>query len=89
MDFYELADDATPAVGDKAKYDGKPAGDSNGGEYVVQSGDTYKFTGEELTEIVAKVEDAADTTVEDLKTENAALTTEIENLKTQIENLVS
>ena len=89
LDFYELADDATPAVGDKAKYDGKPAGDSNGGEYVVQSGDTYKFTGEELTDIVPKDEDAADTTVEDLKTENAALATEIENLKTQIENLAT
>lgn len=89
LDFYELADDATPAVCDKARYDGKPAGDSKDGVYVVQSGETYKFTGEELTEIVAKVEDTTDTTVEDLKTENAALTTEIENLKTQIENLAT
>lgn len=89
LDFYELADDATPAIGDKAKYDGKPAGDSKDGVYVVQSGETYKFTGEELTAIEPKEEDEPDTTVEDLKTENATLATEIENLKTQIANLAT
>lgn len=89
LDFYEIADDATPAIGDKAKYDGKPAGDSNDGVYVVQSGETYKFTGEELTAIEPKEEDEPDTTVEDLKTENATLATEIENLKTQIANLAT
>lgn len=82
LDFYELDDDATPSVGDKAKFDGKPAGDSNDGEYTMSSGEVYKFTGEELTEIVAK-EDEED----DLEAENTALTTENENLKTEIENL--
>jgi hypothetical protein len=82
LDFYELDDDATPAVGDKAKFDGKPAGDSNAGEYTMSSGEVYKFTGEELTEIVAK-EDEED----DLEAENTAFTTENENLKTEIENL--
>lgn len=82
LDFYELDDDATPAVGDKAKFDGKPAGDSNDGEYTMASGEVYKFTGEELTEIVAKEEES-----DDLEAENAALTTENETLKTEIENL--
>lgn len=86
LDFYELADDATPAIGDKAKYDGKPAGDSNEGTYVLQSGETYTFSGEELTAITPK-EEEVDTTVEDLKTENATLTAEVENLKNQITNL--
>lgn len=82
LEFYELDDDATPAIGDKAKYDGKPAGDSNDGEYTIQSGEVYKFTGEELTEIVAKEEEA-----DDLEAENATLTAENETLKTEIENL--
>lgn len=87
LDFYELADDATPKAkdgdtpGDKAKFDGKPAGESNSGEYVMPSGETYKFTGEELTEIVPKSED------NNLETENAALKTENSDLKTEIENL--
>lgn len=80
LDFYELGDDATPASGDKARFDGKPAGDSNGGEYVIPNVGTYKFTGEELTEIEASEDD--DNEVENLKSE-------IENLKTQISNLTA
>lgn len=83
LDFYELEDTATPAVRDKAKYDGKPAGDSNDGKYTMPSGETYRFEGEELVEIITKEDD--DTT--DLEAENAALTTENESLKTEIENL--
>ena len=82
LDFYELEEDATPAVGDKAKFDGKPAGDSNDGEYTMPSGETYKFTGEELTEIVPKEEES-----DDLEAENAALNAENETLKIEIENL--
>lgn len=78
LDFYELGDDATPASGDKARFNGKPAGESNNGEYVMPSGETYKFVGEELTEIVPKEE------VNTLETENAALKTEVENLKKKI-----
>lgn len=77
LDFYELGEDDTPAVGDKATSDGKPAGESNDGVYLMPSGETYKFTGEELTEIVAAEEPAAN----DLETENAALKQEIETLK--------
>ncbi len=85
LDFYELGDEDIPAIGDKAKYDGKPAGESNDGEYVMASGETYKFTGEELTEIVPKEEETSE--VEDLKSENADMKTEIANLKTKISGL--
>lgn len=79
LDFYELGENDTPKVGDKAQFDGKPAGESNNGEYVMQSGETYKFTGEELTEIVPKaVEDS------ELQAENEALTAEVQNLKKQL-----
>lgn len=91
LDFYELGEDETPKVkdgdtpGDKAKYDGKPAGESNDGEYVMASGETYKFDGEELIEIIAKVEEGDENT--DLATENTALKSENEDLKNQLKNL--
>ena len=76
LDFYELADDATPVVGDKATFDGKPAGESNDGTYVMASGETYKFTGEELIEIMPadSGDDGADNALE---TENAELKNQI------------
>lgn len=80
LDFYELAEDDSPkakdgdTAGDKATFDGKPAGESNEGTYLMASGETYKFEGEELVEITpADSEDEAD----DLEAEN-------ENLKNQI-----
>ena len=85
LDFYELAEDATPVVGDKALFDGKPAGESNDGEYVLATGETYKFTGEELTEIIPA--DEGDST--DLETENAELKSENEKLKDEIAKLTS
>ena len=78
LDFYELGEDDTPAVGDKATFGGNPAGDSNDGTYIMATGETYKFTGEELTEIVAAANDS-----EDLATENAALKAENETLKAE------
>lgn len=78
LDFYELDEEDTPAVGDKATFGGNPAGDSNDGTYVMATGETYKFTGEELTEIIAAVNDS-----EDLATENAALKAENETLKAE------
>ena len=79
LDFYELEEGDTPGIGDKATFDGKPAGDSNDGTYVMASGETYVFTGEELTTITP-ADDAGDGT-EDLAAENAALKEEIANLK--------
>lgn len=83
LDFYELGDEDTPKVGDKAKFDGKPAGDSNDGTYILASGETYKFEGEELKEII----EANDDENEDLETENQKLKDEVAELKSQIEAL--
>lgn len=81
LNFYELGETDTPKIGDKAQFDGKPAGESNNGEYVMQSGETYKFTGEELTEIVPKA-------TED-NTDNAALQAENDSLKQEVQNLTT
>lgn len=82
LDFYDLAEDATPVVGDKATFDGKPAGDSNEGVYVLQSGETYTFEGEELKTITPADDSNTDeNSVEALQTENAALKAENETLK--------
>ena len=79
LDFYDLVEGETPGIGDKATFDGKPAGDSNDGTYVMASGETYVFTGEELTTITPADENTEDDT--DLAAENAALKEEIANLK--------
>lgn len=73
LDFYELAEDATPVVGDKAKYDNKPAGDSNDGTYVMASGETYKFEGEELMEIIPASTEGDSPTVAELQDKVAEL----------------
>lgn len=90
LDFYELADDATPVVGDKATFDGKPAGSLMMRLYVMASGETYKFTGEELTEIMPA--DSGDGSGDDgadnaLETENAELKNQIAAKDAIIANL--
>ena len=90
LDFYDLDAEATPAVGDKATYDGAPAGDHNEGVYLMSSGETYKFTGEELTEITPKADEAENAlTVENeaLKAENATLLNSINTLKADVKTL--
>lgn len=88
LDFYELGEDDTPKVGDKATFDGKPAGESNEGVFVIANGDTYRFEGEELKEITPKEdEDNGDEEMENLKTENAELKTENEAKDLEISNL--
>lgn len=86
LDFYELADDATPVVGDKATFDGKPAGESNDGTYVMASGETYKFTGEDLTEIIPAA-DGGDGADNALEIENAELKNQITAKDAIIANL--
>lgn len=86
LDFYELADDATPVVGDKATFDGKPAGESNDGTYVMASGETYIFTGEDLTEIIPAA-DGGDGADNALETENAELKNQITAKDAIIANL--
>lgn len=86
LDFYELAEDATPSAkngdtpGDKATFDGKPAGESNDGEYVMASGETYVFEGEELVEIKPKSADEN----QNLTEQNEALTAENKRLKDSV-----
>lgn len=72
IDFTELEEDDTPSVGDKATVDGSAAE----GEYVMPSGETFVFTGGELTEIKTEEE-------EEEEEENE----EVENLKTEVQNL--
>lgn len=86
LDFYELADDATPVVGDKATFDGKPAGESNDGTYVMASGETYIFTGEDLTEIIPAA-DGGGGADNALETENAELKNQITAKDAIIANL--
>ena len=76
IDFTDLEDGATPAVGDKATIDGAAAS----GDYVMPSGETYVFEDGALTEIK---EAEGDDTVEALKEENEALKAENESLKAQ------
>lgn len=86
LDFFELGEDDTPKLGDKARFDGKPAGESNGGEYLMPNGDTFKFVGEELTEIIEK-EDELAAENEELKIENSKKQKQIDDLRKQIEAL--
>lgn len=84
IDFYELEDGDTPNVGDVATIDGKPAGEYNDGVVTLVDGTIYKFSGEELTEIVEPstevIEDKEDADGKDA---------EIEALKKKIEELTA
>lgn len=84
IDFYELEDGDTPNVGDVATIDGKPAGEYNGGEVTLVDGTVYRFSGEELTEIVEPSEEI----IED-KAEVDEKDAEIEALKKKIEELTA
>lgn len=78
LDFYELADDAVVAVGDKAYYDGMDAD----GSFIMPNGDTYVFIAGELTEIQS--EDVTDT---DEATDLASANATIEEQSTLIETM--
>lgn len=78
IDFYELEDGATEAVGDKANIEGKAAS----GEYVMPSGQTYVFESGELKEI--KEESGGDDDsdeVQDLKDQLQAEQAKVAKLK--------
>lgn len=86
LDFYELADDAVIAVGDKAYYDGVDAE----GSYIMPSGETYVFVAGELTEIVVvqPVDETdlaeANATIETLTTQLEAMTNKVTELEGKI-----
>ncbi|PHQ27705.1 head maturation protease, ClpP-related [Leeuwenhoekiella nanhaiensis] len=70
IDFTELEEDDTPAVGDKATIDGAAAE----GEHVMPSGETYVFAAGSLTEIKPADEGGDDSEeMQQLQTENAQL----------------
>lgn len=78
IDFYELGEEDTPSVGDKANVDGSPAS----GDYVMSDGNTYSFTDGELAEIKeAEKEEEESEEMQNLKSENEKLQEEIKNLK--------
>lgn len=83
LDFYDLVEGDTPGIGDKATFYGKPAGDSNDGTYVMASGETYVFTGEELTTITPADDNTEDDSV-DLAAENAALQEQVNTLTAEL-----
>lgn len=82
LDFYELDSDATPTLGDKANFDGKPAE----GDFKMKNGKEYEFENGTLKEIKEEVEEVIEEVVEENKVDEQVteLTTEIENLKTQL-----
>jgi len=93
IDFYELEDNDTVKVGDKANIDGKPAE----GEVVVANGDIYVFEAGELIEIreaepegAQGAEEAGSSDVEEveeLKEQVAELEAEVEEKEQEIEEL--
>ena len=75
LDFTELEDSAEPKVGDTANVDGNPAE----GDFVMPSGETFKFEAGAITEIMEAVEEPT----EDSKLDEA--NAEIERLKEQLQ----
>lgn len=75
IDFYDR-EDGSPEIGDKANVDGSAAV----GEYTMPDGEVFKFEAGVLTEIIAAAEENEEMAA--LKTENEALKAEIETLKT-------
>ena len=78
LDFYELDSDATPTLGDKANFDGKPAE----GDFKMKNGKEYEFENGTLKEIKEEIEEVIEEVVEENKVNE-----QIQELNTQIENL--
>jgi ATP-dependent Clp protease protease subunit len=74
LDFYELADDAVIAVGDKAYFDGADAE----GDFLMPDGETYVFVGGELTEILPVISDDSETDLAEANATIALLTDQLE-----------
>lgn len=86
LEFPDLADDATPAVGDMATVDGSPAT----GTHVMPSGETYVFEAGALTEIIPEESDEEVTALKQEVEAQKAKIAELEatnkkNLKVQAE----
>jgi len=84
IDFYELGEDEAVKVGDKAKVNGIPAGDyfkDTDGRVTTQSGETYVFVGDGLTEILPKENGVNE--------EAVALQATIDDLTAQLEKVTN
>lgn len=82
IDFYELSEGDTPAVGDKARVDGANAS----GDYVMPSGDTYVFEDGELKEIKEGEEDETEALKQEIEDLKAKLTEAQNSLETEKQN---
>lgn len=80
LDFYELADDAVIAVGDKAYFDGADAE----GDFLMPDGETYVFVGGELTEILPVISDDSETDLAEANATIALLTDQLEKATNKI-----
>lgn len=85
IDFSELEDDATPAIGDKAQVEGADAD----GTYILPSGESYVFAAGELSEIIEAEGEGdegedGDEELEALKTENADLKKQLEEVQASL-----
>ena len=80
LDFAELEDDATIAIGDKATFDGTDAE----GSFVMPEGETYVFVAGELTEIIPE---EAEASADDKDAIIANLTEQLEALSNKAEDL--
>lgn len=74
LDFYELGDEDTVKVGDKAYYDGMDAD----GSFIMPNGETYVFIAGELQEIQSEDETDADADAENKDEIIANLTAQLE-----------
>lgn len=84
LDFVDLADDETPKVGDKAKFDGKDAD----GDYTMPNGDVWNFVSGELTTITES-DDDDDESVEALKQKIADLESQAQASATETETITN
>lgn len=87
IDFPEVADGETPAIGAVANVDGQPAE----GEYLMPDGSTFVFSGGALAEVIVPVDDELATLrqqLADKEAELAANATALTEKETQLTNLI-
>lgn len=80
IDFAEVMEGETPAIGAIATVDGQPAE----GEYIMPDGSTYVFVAGELTQIVEAVDDKANEELEALRKQLAEKEAELQANATKI-----
>lgn len=80
IDFAEVMEGETPAIGAMATVDGQPAD----GEYIMPDGSTYVFVAGELTQIVEAIDDKANEELEALRKQLAEKEAELQANATKI-----